>query len=85
MTDKHLLQALDADQTGFLDAHNIRQALAGTTGTDHNYSTQVQNILRHVDEDNDGMIDYKDFVAMLRGTVIGFGGQHLGVTLHHLK
>lgn len=69
-------QAMDVDNSGFLGAVDVKAALAGNAMVEEIPAEQVQEVLRLADGNGDGRIDYKDFVALLRGKVLGFNNNN---------
>lgn len=62
--DEHLLKAFkffDADNSGYITKEELIQALAKYGDLGH-----IDEILKEVDKDNDGRIDYEEFCTMMR-------------------
>jgi calcium-dependent protein kinase len=70
--EEHLLAAFayfDKDGSGYITVDELEQACR-----DHNMAdVGIDDIIREVDQDNDGRIDYGEFVAMMKKGVIGHG------------
>lgn len=59
----------DFDQSGKIDAKEIYQLLTGDDFKDELTSEQVAQVIKEVDVDGDGEVDFEEFIAMMR-TVI---------------
>nr|CAB3451611.1 unnamed protein product [Digitaria exilis] len=70
--EEHLLAAFayfDKDGSGYITVDELEQACR-----DHNMAdVGIDDIIREVDQDNDGRIDYGEFVAMMKKGIIGHG------------
>ncbi|WVZ73018.1 hypothetical protein U9M48_021385 [Paspalum notatum var. saurae] len=69
--EEHLLAAFayfDKDGSGYITVDELEQACR-----EHNMADVVDDIIREVDQDNDGRIDYAEFVAMMKKGIIGHG------------
>ncbi|KAI3718184.1 hypothetical protein L6452_19041 [Arctium lappa] len=70
--EEHLVAAFryfDKDGSGYITFDELQQAC-----TDHNMTDiLVEDIIREVDQDNDGRIDYGEFVAMMTKGNAGIG------------
>ncbi|CAI9299207.1 calcium-dependent protein kinase 26 [Lactuca sativa] len=70
--EEHLVAAFqyfDKDGSGYITVDELQQACA-----DHNMTDfLVEDIIREVDQDNDGRIDYGEFVAMMTKGNAGVG------------
>jgi calcium-dependent protein kinase len=53
---------LDKDQSGYLTVDELQQACSRYNMGD----TSIEDLIREVDQDNDGRIDYNEFVTMMR-------------------
>lgn len=53
---------LDKDQSGYLTIDELQQACSRYNMGD----TSIEDLIREVDQDNDGRIDYNEFVTMMR-------------------
>ncbi|KAM7262235.1 hypothetical protein ACFE04_021312 [Oxalis oulophora] len=65
--EDHLYAAFsyfDADGSGYITHDELQQACAKFGLVD----VQIEEIIREVDQDNDGRIDYSEFVAMMQDT-----------------
>lgn len=58
-----IIQELDKDGSGFLDAEEVLEALRGTGVVDLD---QAKEIIKEVDQDGNGVIDFEEFAQMLR-------------------
>ncbi|OEL21794.1 Calcium-dependent protein kinase 4 [Dichanthelium oligosanthes] len=76
--EEHLLAAFayfDKDGSGYITVDELEQACR-----EHNMAdVGIDDIIREVDQDNDGRIDYGEFVAMMKKGIIGHGG----LTMRH--
>ncbi|CAN0911555.1 Calcium-dependent protein kinase 14 [Linum grandiflorum] len=64
--EEHLytaFQHFDKDNSGFITTEELQQALRDFGINDEN---ELKDILAEVDSDNDGRINYDEFVAMMR-------------------
>ncbi|CAD6241524.1 unnamed protein product [Miscanthus lutarioriparius] len=70
--EEHLLAAFayfDKDGSGYITVDELEQACR-----DHNMvDVGLDDIITEVDQDNDGRIDYGEFVAMMKKGIIGHG------------
>ncbi|KAJ1281760.1 hypothetical protein BS78_04G330400 [Paspalum vaginatum] len=70
--EEHLLAAFayfDKDGSGYITVDELEQACR-----EHNMEdVGIDDIIREVDQDNDGRIDYGEFVAMMKKGIIGHG------------
>ncbi|CAO2040044.1 unnamed protein product [Urochloa humidicola] len=70
--EEHLLAAFayfDKDGSGYITVDELEQACR-----EHNMADiGLDDIIREVDQDNDGRIDYGEFVAMMKKGIIGHG------------
>ncbi|GLT29245.1 hypothetical protein SLA2020_041220 [Shorea laevis] len=70
--EEHLVAAFgyfDKDGSGYITVDELQQACA-----EHNMDDVfVEDIIKEVDQDNDGMIDYSEFVAMMQKGNAGIG------------
>ncbi|KAJ8490517.1 hypothetical protein OPV22_012238 [Ensete ventricosum] len=70
--EEHLVAAFsyfDKDGSGYITVDELQQACK-----DHNMTdVQIDDIIREVDQDNDGRIDYGEFVAMMQKGNMGHG------------
>ncbi|CAO2040074.1 unnamed protein product [Urochloa humidicola] len=70
--EEHLLAAFayfDKDGSGYITVDELEQACR-----EHNMAdVGLDDIIREVDQDNDGRIDYGEFVAMMKKGIIGHG------------
>ncbi|KAI4375446.1 hypothetical protein MLD38_013312 [Melastoma candidum] len=70
--EEHLIAAFqyfDKDGSGYITIDELQQAC-----TDHNMTdVYIEDIIREVDQDNDGRIDYSEFVAMMQKGNAGIG------------
>ncbi|KAI3717416.1 hypothetical protein L1987_69018 [Smallanthus sonchifolius] len=70
--EEHLVAAFqyfDRDGSGYITVDEVQQAC-----TDHNMTDfLVEDIIKEVDQDNDGRIDYSEFVAMMTKGNAGIG------------
>ncbi|KAK8955813.1 Calcium-dependent protein kinase 6 [Platanthera guangdongensis] len=75
--EEHLVAAFsyfDKDGSGYLTVDELQQACK-----EHNMNDVfIEDIIKEVDQDNDGRIDYGEFVAMMRKGNIGSMGLPLG-------
>ncbi|KAI3832509.1 hypothetical protein MKW98_002055 [Papaver atlanticum] len=73
--EDHLFAAFsyfDKDGSGYITQDELQQACEEFGIED----VRIEEMIGEVDEDNDGRIDYNEFVAMMqKGDVIGFGGK----------
>lgn len=70
--EEHLLAAFhyfDKDGSGYITVDELQQACAEHNMTD----VFLEDIIREVDQDNDGRIDYGEFVAMMQKGNAGIG------------
>ncbi|KAK1321110.1 Calcium-dependent protein kinase 4 [Acorus calamus] len=69
--EEHLVAAFsyfDKDGSGYITVDELQQACK-----EHNMTDFVDDIIREVDQDNDGRIDYGEFVAMMQKGNMGVG------------
>lgn len=70
--EEHLVAAFqyfDKDGSGYITVDELQQAC-----TEHNMTDVfIEDIIREVDQDNDGRIDYSEFVAMMQKGNAGIG------------
>ncbi|PNT69746.1 calcium-dependent protein kinase 6 [Brachypodium distachyon] len=70
--EEHLLAAFayfDKDGSGYITVDELEEACR-----EHNMAdVGIDDIIREVDQDNDGRIDYGEFVAMMKKGIIGNG------------
>ncbi|KAG4113921.1 hypothetical protein ERO13_D12G013700v2 [Gossypium hirsutum] len=70
--EEHLVAAFkyfDKDNSGYITVDELQQACAEHNITD----VLLEDIIREVDQDNDGRIDYGEFVAMMQKDNSGIG------------
>ncbi|XP_059647357.1 calcium-dependent protein kinase 26 isoform X2 [Cornus florida] len=70
--EEHLMAAFqyfDKDGSGYITVDELQQAWAEHNMTD----VFLEDIIKEVDQDNDGRIDYGEFVAMMQGNNAGIG------------
>ncbi|XP_059654132.1 calcium-dependent protein kinase 5 isoform X2 [Cornus florida] len=70
--EEHLVAAFqyfDKDRSGYITVDELQQACAEHNMTD----VLLEDIIREVDQDNDGRIDYGEFVAMMQKGNAGIG------------
>ncbi|XWS63204.1 hypothetical protein CRYUN_Cryun06bG0075700 [Craigia yunnanensis] len=70
--EEHLVAAFqyfDKDKSGYITVDELQQACAEHNMTD----VLLEDIIREVDQDNDGRIDYGEFVAMMQKGNAGIG------------
>ncbi|XP_023554441.1 calcium-dependent protein kinase 26 [Cucurbita pepo subsp. pepo] len=70
--EEHLVAAFryfDKDGSGYITVDELQQACAEHNMTD----AYLEDIIREVDQDNDGRIDYSEFVAMMQKGNAGIG------------
>lgn len=70
--EEHLVAAFqyfDKDGSGYITVDELQQACAEHNMTD----VLLEDIIREVDQDNDGRIDYSEFVAMMQKGNAGIG------------
>eukprot|EP00429_Kryptoperidinium_foliaceum_P008618 CAMPEP_0176026454 /NCGR_PEP_ID=MMETSP0120_2-20121206/12959_1 /TAXON_ID=160619 /ORGANISM="Kryptoperidinium foliaceum, Strain CCMP 1326" /LENGTH=593 /DNA_ID=CAMNT_0017359651 /DNA_START=43 /DNA_END=1820 /DNA_ORIENTATION=+ len=60
-TIKEAFRRFDCDSTGFISLDNLRNALG-----EQYHGMKVEDIMKQVDSDNDGVINYLEFVQALR-------------------
>ncbi|GJT19731.1 calcium-dependent protein kinase 26 [Tanacetum coccineum] len=82
--EEHLVSAFryfDKDNSGYITVDELQQAC-----TDHNMTDfLVEDIIREVDQDNDGRIDYGEFVAMMTKGNAGMGRRTMRKSLNISK
>ncbi|KAK1262498.1 Calcium-dependent protein kinase 4 [Acorus gramineus] len=69
--EEHLVAAFsyfDKDGSGYITVDELQQACK-----EHNMTDFVDDIIKEVDQDNDGRIDYGEFVAMMQKGNMGLG------------
>jgi calcium-dependent protein kinase len=70
--EEHLVAAFryfDKDGSGYITVDELQQACAEHNMTD----VFLEDIIREVDQDNDGRIDYGEFSAMMQKGNVGIG------------
>ncbi|KAF5473427.1 hypothetical protein F2P56_010039 [Juglans regia] len=80
--EDHLYAAFsyfDKDGSGYITQDELQQACERFGLED----TQLEDIIREVDQDNDGRIDYNEFVAMMQGT-LGKKGLQNNISINQL-
>lgn len=78
--EEHLTAAFayfDKDRSGYITVNDLQQACKDQNITD----VAVEDIIKEVDQNNDGQIDYGEFVAMMRSENVGNLGNDLGRTM----
>lgn len=79
--EEHLMAAFtyfDKDGSGYITVDKLQRACG-----EHNMEdTFLEEIILEVDQNNDGQIDYAEFVAMMQGSKIGLGWQPMETTLN---
>ncbi|KAG6484626.1 calcium-dependent protein kinase 26-like [Zingiber officinale] len=79
--EEHLLVAFsyfDKDGSGYITADELQQACK-----EHNMAdASLEDVIREVDQDNDGRIDYSEFAAMMRKGTMGIGRRTLRNSLN---
>ncbi|KAI7742675.1 hypothetical protein M8C21_027818 [Ambrosia artemisiifolia] len=82
--EEHLVSAFryfDKDGSGYITVDELQQACI-----DHNMTDiLVEDIIREVDQDNDGRIDYGEFVAMMTKGNAGIGRRTMSKSLNNSK
>ncbi|KAK9070836.1 hypothetical protein SSX86_009404 [Deinandra increscens subsp. villosa] len=82
--EEHLVAAFryfDKDGSGYITVDELQQAC-----TDHNMTDfLVEDIIKEVDQDNDGRIDYGEFVAMMTKGNAGIGRRTMRNSLKNTK
>ncbi|KAI3804074.1 hypothetical protein L1987_32244 [Smallanthus sonchifolius] len=82
--EEHLVAAFryfDKDGSGYITVDELQQAC-----TDHNTTDfLVEDIIMEVDQDNDGRIDYGEFVAMMTKGNAGIGRRTMRNSLNNSK
>nr|XP_043626550.1 calcium-dependent protein kinase 26-like [Erigeron canadensis] len=82
--EEHLVSAFryfDKDGSGYITVDELQQAC-----TDHNMTDfYVEDIIKEVDQDNDGRIDYGEFVAMMTKGNAGIGRRTMRKSLNISK
>ncbi|URD97826.1 calcium-dependent protein kinase [Musa troglodytarum] len=79
--EEHLVAAFsyfDKDGSGYITVDELQQACKEHNMTD----ASLEDIIREVDQDNDGRIDYSEFVAMMRKGTMGIGRRTLRNSLN---
>ncbi|XP_020574902.1 calcium-dependent protein kinase 26-like [Phalaenopsis equestris] len=75
--EEHLVAAFsyfDKDRSGYITVDELQQACK-----EHNIADEfIEDIIKEVDQDNDGRIDYSEFVTMMRKGNMGNMGLGLG-------
>ncbi len=69
MREENLRQAFlmfDRDNSGKIDASEVRQLLGGDEYKDQISTDQVDTMINEVDENGDGEIDFEEFLQMMR-------------------
>ncbi len=59
----------DSDNSGKIDANEIKGLLEGDEFKDQITNDQLDKIIREVDVDGDGEIDFEEFLTMMRNIV----------------
>jgi len=79
--EEHLMAAFtyfDKDGSGYITVDKLQRACG-----EHNMEDSfLEEIILEVDQNNDGQIDYNEFVAMMQGNKVGFGWQPMETTLN---
>ncbi|KAI7742680.1 hypothetical protein M8C21_027823 [Ambrosia artemisiifolia] len=82
--EEHLVSAFryfDKDGSGYITVDELQQACI-----DHNMTDiLVEDIIKEVDQDNDGRIDYGEFVAMMTKGNAGIGRRTMSKSLNNSK
>ncbi|KAL6965180.1 Calcium-dependent protein kinase 5 [Sarracenia purpurea var. burkii] len=79
--EEHLVAAFqyfDKDGSGYITVDELQQACAEHNMTD----VFLEDIIREVDQDNDGRIDYQEFVAMMQKGNAGIGRRTMRSSLN---
>ncbi|CAL4928819.1 unnamed protein product [Urochloa decumbens] len=79
--EEHLMAAFtyfDKDGSGYITVDKLQRACG-----EHNMEgSSLEEIILEVDQNNDGQIDYAEFVAMMQGNKVGLGWQPMETTLN---
>uniref|UniRef100_A0A0E0GG82 non-specific serine/threonine protein kinase n=1 Tax=Oryza nivara TaxID=4536 RepID=A0A0E0GG82_ORYNI len=79
--EEHLLAAFtyfDKDGSGYITVDKLQRACG-----EHNMEDSLlEEIISEVDQNNDGQIDYAEFVAMMQGSNVGLGWQTMESSLN---
>ncbi|RLN40827.1 hypothetical protein C2845_PM01G01820 [Panicum miliaceum] len=79
--EEHLMAAFtyfDKDGSGYITVDKLQRACG-----EHNMEDSfLEEIILEVDQNNDGQIDYTEFVAMMQGNKVGLGWQPMETTLN---
>lgn len=59
-------QMFDTDNSGKIDAKEVRQLLEGDDYKSHISSDKIHQIIKEVDINGDGEIDFEEFLQMMR-------------------
>ncbi|KMZ75851.1 Calcium dependent protein kinase 6 [Zostera marina] len=84
--EDHLIAAFsyfDMDGSGYITIDELQKACR-----DHNMAdSYLEDVIKEVDQDNDGRIDYGEFVAMMRkgNKGLGFGRRTMESSMTHVK
>lgn len=79
--EEHLMAAFtyfDKDGSGYITVDKLQRACGEHDMDD----TFLEEIILEVDQNNDGQIDYAEFVAMMQGNKVGLGWQQMETTLN---
>jgi len=79
--EEHLMAAFtyfDKDGSGYITVDKLQRACGEHDMDD----TFLEEIILEVDQNNDGQIDYAEFVAMMQGSKVGLGWQQMETTLN---
>lgn len=60
----------DQDNSGTIDANEIKTLLEGDEFKDQITADQLQQLIKEVDKDENGLIDFEEFLEMMRNIVI---------------
>lgn len=66
---RNAFMMFDQDESGRIDAKEVRQLLQGEDYKDDIDMNQVDKIIKEVDVNGDGEIDFEEFLAMMRNIV----------------
>lgn len=68
----------DKDGSGYITIDKLQRACG-----EHNMEDSLlEEIISEVDQNNDGQIDYAEFVAMMQGSNVGLGWQTMESSLN---